>query len=445
MISDNSAYYRRQKRSFGLRILFALLLFVVAATAYLLIDRHIVITTLASINDKNYAQLAIESEKNGDMERAGYALNQTREETLGVYEYVTPLGFSIVSQSEKWTGEKLVEVYEELLNNEHGDEITYISKIILYPGPSDIGLTDSNVAGTHSQESDEYHVFFDLPALLPPAMEYVIRADLSVIELYNMDAYDDISEAALTISHEYGHLFTMYYFLQNDAAARASEYYALRGFDGYDHDVFFDTVNEYYASHEWSIYEIAAEDYVQLMGSDTGKKTEEFPDIYDLATANNGGDYLGTYDDSIFNVFPQENINIPLADEVEGLRSYFYAFIKTVNEQPAIESADFNFTVTQQTSFGYTYYEIAWDKTSEDPDTLYTLVCYDAEGNPYSAVRTIHGDEEAVAHVGAYAAIVGSQLVIYSNDVPNAPRYFRLYVILPDGTMQSSTLFYVDF
>ena len=229
MITDNNVYYKRQKRSIGLRVLVVLLIFVAAAAAYILIDKNIAARTMADIDGADYANRVLTFEKIGNVERAGYALDQRQEETLGTYEYVTPLGFSIVSQSEKWTGEKLVKVYDELLNNKHGDEIMYISKIVIYPGPSDIGLTDSNVAGTHSQERSEYRVFFDLPALVPSSMEYKIKSSLSVIELYNMDAYDDISQAARTISHEYGHHYTMFYFLQDDAAAAASDYYTLRG------------------------------------------------------------------------------------------------------------------------------------------------------------------------------------------------------------------------
>ena len=176
-----------------------------------------------------------------------------------------------------------------------------------------LGLTDSNVAGTQSQQQSEYRVFFDLPSLVPQTMEYSFHSNLSVIELYNMDEYSDISQAAHTISHEYGHHYTMFYFLQSEEAAKASEYYQLRGFGTYDKPVFFGSEDEYYANHEWSIYEIAAEDYMQLMGSNTGKQTEEYLDVYDLATEYQGDTYSRTYDKSIVNVYPQENIYIPLA------------------------------------------------------------------------------------------------------------------------------------
>lgn len=450
MKNDNRVYFKRQKRSIALRVIFVLLILAVAVTAYIFIDRQIAIKAMDNLVNADYTGQILTAEKVGSDQRAGYALSQRQDETLNTYEYVTPLGFSIVSESEKWTNEKLVDVYNELLNNKHGDEIMYISKIIIYPGPSDIGLTDSNVAGTHSQERSEYHVFFNLPALLPQSMEYAFKSSLSVIELYNMDEYDDVSQAAKTISHEYGHHYTMFYFMQNDEAAKASEYYKLRGFGGYDHDVFFDTVDEYYANHAWSIYEIAAEDYVQLMGSHTGRTTEEYLDVYDLATNYSDDEYYRSYNDNIINVYPQENIYIPLADDIGGLRDYFYSFIDHSSDMAPLGPTNYHLSMAKKTGItsnneSYTYYEIKWDKPISDPNAIYTLVCYDMDGNLHSAIRTVNGDEMPIARVGKYVAQQGTQLVWFPSDVTDEDRYFKLIVLLPDGRIQSSELFYADF
>ena len=445
MINDNNVYYRKQNRNIALRVLIALLILVAIAAAIIFIDKNIAERTMADIVSADYASEEFYFQKSEDTERAGYVMDQRQEETLGKYEYVTPLGFSIVSQSEKWTEEKLVEVYEELLKNGHGAEINYISKIVIYPGASDIGLTDSNVAGTHSQQRSEYRIFFDLPALLPSSMEYVIKSDLSVIELYNMDAYDDISQAARTISHEYGHHYTMYYFLQSDEDAKTSEYYTLRGIGQFDHDVFFDSVADYYANHGWSIYEIAAEDYVQLMGSGSGNRTEEYLDVYDLVTDYEADTYYRSYDENIVNVYPQENVYIPLAGEVRGLRDYYYSYIGLENDMDPVEPADFNISIEKKSNLGYTYYNITWDKPSTNPDALYTLVCYDMDGNLYSAIRTVYGDQKAIACVGDYVEFVNGQPKGFTSDVTTTDRYFRLYLLLPDGQMQSSELFYADF
>ena len=87
---------------------------------------------------------------------------------------------------------------------------------------------------------DEY-VYVDVPALIPSGLLYDADVLVSVITLYDMDDYDDAAEVAKTLSHEYGHHYTMYYFMQDDEAVKASEYYTLRDFAGYDHQVFYST------------------------------------------------------------------------------------------------------------------------------------------------------------------------------------------------------------
>ena len=53
-------------------------------------------------------------------------------EPLGVY--VTDKGFKIVSFAENWSSkEKLEEVYYELLNNFHSEEMNSLEGIYLYP------------------------------------------------------------------------------------------------------------------------------------------------------------------------------------------------------------------------------------------------------------------------------------------------------------------------
>ena len=99
-------------------------------------------------------------------------------------------------------------------------------------------------------------------------------------------------------------------------------------------------------------------------------------------------------------------------------------------------------TSTQDT---FTYYEIKWDKASADPDTLYTLICYDMDGNFHSAIRTVNGDQRPIARVGKYVVQKGNANVWFPSDVTDEDRYFRLYMMLPDGRIQSSELFYADF
>jgi len=80
-----------------------------------------------------------------------------------------------------------------------------------------------------------------------------------------------------------------------------------------------------------------------------------------------------------------------------------------------------------------------------DPDALYTLVCYDSDGNAYWPVRTVYGDEEAIARVGSPAIRVGNGIYWWPDGIPDENRYFKLYLLLPDGRMIASEPFYVDF
>jgi hypothetical protein len=183
------------------------------------------------------------------------------------------------------------------------------------------------------------------------------------------------------------------------------------------------------------------------MGSSTGKNTREYLDVYDLLTNYGEDDYQSVYNDTTVNVFPQENINIPLADEISGLRDYFCGFINLENDMAPLEPADIGISISKKSVLGSPYYEITWDKTSTDPGAVYTLVCYDMDGNIFSVVRTVNGGEEAIARVGNYAVLVGNQIrtVDYERDITETDRYFKIFVLLPDGRMQSSKLFYVDF
>ena len=209
--------------------------------------------------------------------------------------------------------------------------------------------------------------------------------------------------------------------------------------------MFFDSVEDYYNNHEWSIYEIAAEDYVQLMGSESGRRTEEYLDVYDLLTSYDGDSYSNSYDENIVNVFPQENIYIPLADEIGGLRDYFFSYIGLEDDETPLAPVDFNISIAKKSNFGNTYYEITWDKPSDDPAALYTLVCYDMDGNLHSAIRTVYGNEKAIARVGDYVAFVDNHPMKFESNVTATDRYFRIFLLLPDGQMQSSELFYADF
>lgn len=420
-----------------------MLILVLAAGIYLFLSKMWAESEMSALENADYS--VTQAVKGDQTDAPGLPVSKENEYPSAVDVFKTPMGFAIVSYSQNWTGDSLKDIYDELTSNKHGKEMYAISEVNIYPGESALG-SGSSVAGTHVTQQNSYSVFFHLPEIVPDSLQYLFNSTKSTIELYNMDEYDDVSQVARTISHEYGHHYTMYYFMQNDEAAKDSDYYRLRGVNGFDHDVFYDIESEYYENHMWSLYELAAEDYVQLMGSPGAKQPREYLDVFDvLENYKKYKDYKAYADASVSNVYPQENIYIPLAYEVKGLRDYYLSFIGEKSDKEDLEHADFSLTMTEHDQYGYAYYEITWDKTTTDPDSLYTLICYSENGDIFLPVRTVHGNETPVARVGTAVKLSGITLTTLKNGVTDEDRYFKLYVTWPDGRMQSSEMFYADF
>ncbi len=432
------------KKKNHIAILFGILLIIaIGAGVYLLFMQSWAKSGIDALIGADYSP--VHAHKGANVESPGLPITEKADYPDAVEIYNTPLGFPIISFSQNWTGNKLKDVYDELMANKHGTEIYSVSEVMLFPDESALDAS-TGVAGTHVTEQKIFSLFFHLPGLVPDSLAYHINSTKSSIELYSMDKYESVSQIARTISHEYGHHYTMYYFMPDDDAAKSSQYYSLRGIDGFDHEVFYDIDSDYYENHMWSVYEIAAEDYVQLMGSPTAKQQKEYLDIFDvLDNYNKNKDYTAYADSSVSNVYPQENIYIPLAHEVSGLSSYYLSFIGETSAAADIEKTDFHLSMTQHESYGYKYYEISWDKTTDDENALYTLVCYDKNGNIFVPVRTIKGDETPVARVGTAVKLSGITLTTLKNGITDESRSFKLYVTWPDGRMQSSEMFHADF
>ncbi len=444
--NEQGLYFVEQTRGYGWLIIVLVVLFVFAAgaAAYFYLDSHNVSGELAEMDARDYEDDIISQQKGENDALLGLPISAETEQEADPNVYVTPLGFPVISYSEKWVGDKLEDVYDELLNNAHGEEMAYISRIVIYAGSSETDTSDFTTAGMHERSLQEYRFFFDLPALIPHKMNYTIRSTVGQITLYNMDKFDSVQQAARTISHEYGHHYTMYYFMQDDEAVRESDYYDLRGIADIGHEVFF-SAEDYLDNHEWDIYELAAEDYVQLMGSPNAGQTSEYMDSYDFLRQDDADVLQNLADEQTINVFPQENAHIPLADQITGLKAYYYSFIgETVDELP-LDMTPIKIEIEKKKSNGYTYYEVTWNKPSKDPDALYTLVCFNKDGIPIWPVRTVYGDDEAIARVGTPSR-ESTYYIHYINDgITDEDRYFKVYLIWPDGRMQASDLFYKEF
>lgn len=207
---------------------------------------------------------------------------------------------TITSYTKTWTKSMLEKLYIELLNNFHGDELSYLSDIYLYPdSPEGVnGLYYDNI---YLQNG-----------------EYVLGEN-SCIKLFNADRYNTIEKIAYNLSHEYGHHYMIYNIMQKENIyypdIRKSKYFKIRNLENYP--VVCDETKKNYLYH-WDILELMADDYVQLLGSSNAKKSYDYKSIDELLKEGKP-----LYDNKLaFNLRPQINPYLPLAADVDGLYSY---------------------------------------------------------------------------------------------------------------------------
>lgn len=348
--------------------------------------------------------------------------------------YRGELGIEIKSYTPNWTGDKLREVYEELLNNTYGEEIEYLSTINLYP--------DNPFGG---EEEGLYHGAYQSNPFLGKA-NYKVKKN-RVIDLFNMKEKQSIYEIAKTLSHEYGHHFTFYYILKGENKNfdewQETRYAEIRGLtdDARVRD-------DYSNGHQWNITEIAAEDYIQLFGSLNAKIPNYYDDII-IRAEKQTLDEIIRWNNHIYNVYPQENFNIPLANDVTNLRQYWTSIsgidVLKENEPPAGSVVG----LTEVKSLGHDkkQFIIRWTE-SKDRDTanlLYTLVAYDQQKNQVIPIKTAKQGEELVAVIGSTKIINRDEIIFYSDIFTDTPKNFRVFTMDEYGNIVSSNIIVVDF
>lgn len=202
-------------------------------------------------------------------------LNKEMDEYLTVlnatsFKYTGANGLAIESYSKYWwSEEKLKALYRELMSNEHGSEMKELKGIKIFPDKG------------YFREKGR-------------AAGYYVRADKEIHLNYG-DFMTTVESMAKVLSHEYGHHYTIYNMKKKEGVTLGQTplskvpYYKARKLSGNPY-----VINGYNNGHAWSIAELAAEDYVQLLGSDTAR--------------------MG---------YAQENTQLPPETEVPGLKSYF--------------------------------------------------------------------------------------------------------------------------
>lgn len=290
----------------------------------------------------------------------------------------------LISYSSHWNEEKLKELYIELLSNFHGNEFNYLSTIYLYPD------SPQGVSGNYYED------------IALKNGNYTC-GNKAYIELFDMDKNNTIKKVARTLSHEYGHHYTIYNMLLTEGKYYTqwanSEYAKIRGLSEYP--VFYG-YNSEGSNYKWDVTEIMAEDYVQLLGSPIAKISTDYPDGIEMLEKNISQSYADT---KSFNLMPQKNPYLPLAADVNGLYKFLYSLsgYKTTDIKES-KPAEITSVKMDYNEKGKKEYTIKWSEASGNSPYEYTLVMYPVS-NPFVPVplKTVTDKEELSAKIGNIA------------------------------------------
>ncbi len=372
----------------------------------------------------------------------GVTIEESVDQSI-LAKYVSPEGIEFISRSGEWDENDLELLYKELLRNKHGEELYHLSSVVIYPQRDDMA------AATHKKSNQHYTVPFSHP-VLPEDYKIYFSRSIGQITLYNGDGITTTDGMADSLSHEYGHHFTRYYMLKSHGEELYdTEYAKLRGLTPENSYVDMSLGEDfYYDNHYKYMLEIAAEDYVTLMGSPASREIVDYKDAMEnLYTDGDNGQW------SSRSCAVQENLTIPMACEMEGLAEYFYSFVdeeapeydikKEMNIRIKRRSQSYNLTTGYKT---FVYYEIGFDKVYGE-DATYVLSVYDPENYEQTQrfVRTVTSGEKALCYVGNPVRNYGSSIRYIDDGIAKGTKVFIVNVITADGKLYTSAPFTYTF
>ncbi|MFZ5641440.1 MAG: copper amine oxidase N-terminal domain-containing protein, partial [Bacillota bacterium] len=249
-------------------------------------------------------------------------------------------------------------------------------------------------------------------------------------------------DIARTLSHEYGHHFTYYYYLKYENKTWGK--WAESGYAKARQISANKQISASGTSHYWQIQEIAAEDYVELFGSPTAKKSAVFSDIQERLAQ---GSQTTAYSTHTYNVQPQENWHLPPAANLPQVREYWLkasGLKDSGNKPPA--PVTLRLSDNQPVHAGHRQYVFTWTPSIDDRSAKleYTLVRFrESYGSITSVepVRTVYDGMELTAR---YGAAKNSQMYLWS-EVPTGVSYFVILIKDHEGLIVSSNILAVDF
>lgn len=340
------------------------------------------------------------------------SLSYKVEAASPISSYKGANGVEIRSYSQTFSSqEKLKMVYDELLNNTIGEEIKYLSHI---------ELIDDYPYGKYT--TGMYYRFYTGDTLSKD----------NYIQIYGCKNIK-FTTLARVLSHEYGHHFTIYHAWMKEGKELESKdtgYYKLRNLGSYK------KVEN--GEHSWAISEIAAEDYVQLFGSPTGKNSIVYRDIRD--NANGLENNIGVYSSlEGFNSSPQENEEIPNAWNVNGLYDYWLNISKVKPKYSKPGTIPFLYLE----DYNDGKYTFKWTKSIDDntENMEYTTLIEDGDlPNIWFGKRTTTDSIGRDFITGKYK----EDGIIYSDNIKS--NIFRVKVNAKDkdGNLVSSNIVSID-
>ena len=362
------------------------------------------------------------------------AFRPADREQEGLYEYVSPEEIRFISHSETWDEAGLRALYEELLRNRHGEELNTLERIVVY------AEEDEFAAATHRNTTWTVPVSLHFPLVgEDPIFSFYVSG--GQINLYGGDRKTTTDAMAAELAHEYGHHYTLTYLLPGGGSAMDlyRTYAQLRGLNSENTYTRISDEQFYYDNHMHYLVEIAAEDYLVLMGSPNAmSEIGDYTDIRAYANGEEGDLYLRR------NATPQENMFLPFAANVPGLADYFYSFL----DEPAPEypktgdmglqfdrrAKSYNLTTGYRT---FVSYKLTWNKTLGE-DAVYTLLCLDPESERIHPVVTVYPGEAAEAELGEITVSSADYVTWYTDSLAEGTKQFLVVVTLPDGRVAVS-------
>lgn len=355
------------------------------------------------------------------LDKKSFAL---KKEAAPIAEYKGETGVTIRSYSKSYNSvDKVKLVYDELMKNAIGEEIRYLSYIDL---------------------RDDYSLGKGITGVWYGSFEGNKLLRGRRIELFGCSD-NSFEFLANVLSHEYGHHFTYYHILNEEGKIPEdvdSGYYNVRNLASY--------MDISSGEHRWHPAEIAAEDYKQLYGSPTAKKSYEFHDVRDRI--NGEEQEVLYYDSRMFNFYPQENLEIPLAWQVDGLYKYFNR-ISGVQARNSIPPTSPTIALTRVAKYDSdegekTFCKISISESEDDTtDNIeYTAVYYE-QGNKSTygqkymrGIRTMDNSKSKDIIIGDYL----ENNYILGDGILNRPGYIRVYAKDENGNIVASNEIFID-